>query len=175
MSCVNYYYTDDGGIRVINPKVFKYNKDIYTLRDKTGIDTNAIYLIDSSYNVRDTPKWRKQSNAFIRFFSTGQVLFIYSDSILSISEINNENIGIPGYFIAQDNKVKIDMFQNLNGGQTGRYYGRVLSNGDLMFYSERPELYFNSFKLLEKAEREKRFTIWRKTKVENLKYYTPNW
>ena len=174
-SCVGYYYTESGGVRVNNPKVFKYNKKRYTLHDKAGIDTNAIYLLDSTYNKWNTPKWRCSNNAFVRFFSTGQVLFVYCDSKPTLDEINNPELGTPGYYIVKGTKVKVDMFQNLNGGQTGKYYGRIKENGDLIFFEQRPETYYSSFELLENAEGDSRFSIWKKKKIENLKNYRPNW
>lgn len=175
-SCVRFHYTSDGGVRVNNPKVFEYNKPKYTTREKSLIDTNAIYLLDSVYNKWDIlPRRKIYHHEFARFFSTGQVLFVSCDSMPHLELINNKNVGTPGYFILQDDKIKIDMFQNLNGGQTGKYYGRVISSGDLIFYEQRPETYYSSFYLLEQAEGKARYSYWKKIKVANIENYKLDW
>jgi hypothetical protein len=174
-SCVGYHLTSEGGFRVNNPKVFKYNKARFTKLGKELVDTNAIYFKDSTYNKWTNPKWQTYSKEFVRFFNTGQVLFVGCDRVPNIDKINNPNVGTPGYFIVIGTKLKIDMFQELNGGQTGKYYGRIQPNGDIIFYEQRPETYYSSFSRLEKAEGNDRFSIWRKIKVGRLKHYKPNW
>lgn len=174
-SCVKYHITSDKGIRVNNPKVFKYNKSRFTKLDKGYIDVNAIYYKDSIYNKWSNPQWKDKPKEFVRFFNSGQVLFVDCDSFPTIDKINNPDVGVPGYFIVIGTKIKIDMFQHLNGGQTGRYYGRIQPNGDIIFYEQRPETYFNSFSRLEKSEGNDRYSIWRKIKVDSLKSYKPNW
>ncbi|MBX2921447.1 MAG: hypothetical protein KF746_04570 [Chitinophagaceae bacterium] len=136
-SCVKYHITSDEGVRVNNPKVFKYNKTRFTKLDKGLIDINAIYYKDSAYDKWSNPKWRTYSKEFVRFFNTGQVLFVSCDSFPTIDKINNPNVGLPGYFIVIGTKIKVDMFQDLNGGQTGKYYGRIQPNGDIIFYEQR--------------------------------------
>ena len=174
-SCVSYYYTEQGGIRVKNPKVFKYNKKKYTELAKTLIDTNVIYLSDSIYNKKHEPKWQKSDIAFIRFFNTGQILFVGCQSVPSISEINNPNLGVPGYFILQGTRLKIDMFQDLNGGQTGKYFGRIQPNGDLVLYEGRPETFYSSFWINEKLCQKSKYSTWKKAKIDNIEHYRPNW
>jgi hypothetical protein len=174
-SCVSYHFTKEGGVRVDNPKVFKYNKKRFTKLDKGLIDTNSIYFKESTYDKWRTPELKSSYNEFARFFSTGQVLFVSCDSFPKIDIINNPNIGIPGYFIVKGTKLKIDMFEDLNGGQTGKYYGRLQPNGDIIFFEQSPETYFSSFSMLEKKSGKDRFSVWRKIKVDSLKNYKPNW
>ena len=174
-SCVKYHITSDKGIRVQNPKVFKYNKPRYTKLYKSLIDTNAIYYKDSTYDNWASPQWRTHSKQFVRFFNTGQALFVDCNAFPTVEKINNPNVGVPGYFINIGTEIKVDMFQNLNGGQTGKYYGRIQSNGDIIFYEQRPETYSSSLNRLEKEEGKFRFSIWRKIKIDSLKSYKPNW
>lgn len=174
-SCVSYQITSEGGIRVNNPKVFKYNKERYRKLNKDLIDTSAIYYKDSSFSKSSSPNWQSTYKVFARFFNSGQVLFVNCDSFPNLSLINNPNVGTPGYFIIEGTKLKIDMFQNLNGGQIGRYYGRILPNGDIYFIEQRPETYFNSFSLLEKIDGKNWFTIWKKIKIDKIKNYKPSW
>ncbi|MBG9378816.1 hypothetical protein I5907_21465 [Panacibacter sp. DH6] len=174
-SCVKYHITSDKGMRVQNPKVFKYNKPRYTKLDKSLIDTNAIYFKDSTYDKWTNPQWQTYSKEFARFFNTGQVLFVDCNAFPTIDKINNPNVGVPGYFIISGTQIKVDMFQDLNGGQTGKYFGRIQPNGDIIFYEQRTETYSSSFSRVEKAEGNYRFSIWRKIKVDSLRSYKPNW
>jgi hypothetical protein len=174
-SCLSKYYTNEGGVRVKNPKVFKYNRSRFIKMNKGLIDTSAIYLMDSSYNKYGSPVWQRSGKTFARFFGSGEVLFIYCDSFPCPGNINNPNTGIPGYFIVKDTKIRIDMYQELNGGQTGKRFGRIRPNGDIIFYDQRPETYFSCFSCMEKAERNTRFSIWKKVPVDTIKYYQPDW
>jgi hypothetical protein len=171
-SCLNYHYTSEGGVRVENSKVFKYNKPKYTKLDKSKIDFNAIYILDSIYSKWDDTKGKKKYSSFIRFFKNGQVLISSFDSILTENQINNKNIGIPGYFIIKKDRIKIDMFQGINGGQTGKKFGKVAENGNLMFYFQRPETSFGSFRALEKDGRK---SFWKKETKYKLIEYEPEW
>lgn len=171
-SCVGFYRTNVGGTRVNNPKVFKYNKSTYTERSKGRIDTDCVYVLDSTYNKWNTPKGIKKSGKFIRFFEGGQVIIAYFDDILTSELINNKDIGIQGYFVIKEDKIKIDMFQNINGGQTGKYFGRILKDGSLKFYEQRPETFYGSFSALEKDGRR---SFWTKETALDIVYYTPEW
>jgi hypothetical protein len=174
-SCVNYHVTSDEGLRVNNPRVFKYNKPRFTKLDKGLIDTNAIYYKDSSYFKWNHTPWNTSSKEFVRFFNTGQVLFVYSKGFPTIDRINNPNVGIPGYFIVNGTELKIDRLEIINGGQTAPYFGRIQPNGDIIFYEEGPKLYNGSFSKLEKYQKDVRYSIWRKKNVDGIKHYRPNW
>lgn len=171
-SCVRHHYNNEGGVRVSNPKVFKYNKPRYTSRNKSPIDTNTIYVLDSSYDKYAFTKEQKKAPAsYVRFFSSGQVLFFY-DTTPYLKGLNNRNTGVQGYYIIRGDKIKIDMFEDLNGGQTGKYFGRILNDSSLMFYEQSPETYFGSFWALE---RDGRRSFWKKLAVQNMIHYTPDW
>ena len=172
-SCVEFHRTKKGGFRIEDPTVFEYNsKKHFKKIDFSKIDTNSIYILDSLINPYDSVKYKNISGRFCRFFPKGQVLFASYDSIISDDLINDKEIGIPGYFTMEGNKVKIDMFQNLNGGQTGKYFGKLMDNGDIMFYQQRPETYNESYKGLEKYGKK---TFWKKTKIDSIKFYYPEW
>ena len=176
-SCVDYYRTADGGFRVSNPKVFKYNKDKYKNLRSGLIDTTSIYLKSEEYNKGKQDSISYQNDEFARFFSGGQVLFVRFDggSPPQLELINNQNLGIPGYYIVKGNKIKIDKFQLTNGGQTGKYFGRVLENGDLIFYEARPETYRGSFNRLEKNVSKTKYSIWKKIDIIGIIHYNPKW
>ena len=168
-----YFVTDKGGYRVKDPTVFEYNSVVYLEKiDFNLIDTNSIYVIDSLVNPYDSIKHKKTSGRFCRFFPKGQVLFARYDSIVSADLVNDKEIGNPGYFTMDGDYVKIDMFQKLNGGQTGKYFGKVLENGDLMFYEQRPETFNESFRKLEMFGYK---TYWKKLKLEEFETYQPKW
>jgi hypothetical protein len=132
-SCVKYYYTKEGGERVHNIKAFKYNRLKYTALSKLPIDTNAIYILDSVY-APWPGNYGNFQHKFVRFFSTGQLLFIRYDSLITPELVNNKNAGTPGYFIIDGDKIKADKFEEINGGQTSEYYGRIQNNGNIIFY-----------------------------------------
>jgi hypothetical protein len=169
-SCMKYHYTEEGGVRLNNTALFKYNRPRFVHMSKGLIDTNVVYQIDSTFNKWSNPQWEVFNNQFIRFFGNGKVIFANCDE-----DINNPGIGIPGYYIVKGTKVKIDMFQDLNGGQTGQYFGRIQADRNIVFYEQRPETYFGSFNWLERAEGKKRFSKWKKVKYDNFKNYNPDW
>jgi hypothetical protein len=175
-SCVAYYGTGEHSFRVKNPKTFKYNKDYYNKFRVGLIDTNCIYVFTysySDYNGRQEAEKGSNEN-FIRFFGGGQVLFFYNEKKEPAEIVNNRNEGIPGYFIAKGTKLKVDRFEIINGGQTGKVYGRILKNGDLLLFKQRPETYFGLFWLLEKADGSS-YSVWKKTSIESLINYRPDW
>ncbi|KYP14122.1 hypothetical protein [Flavihumibacter sp. CACIAM 22H1] len=171
-ACVAHSYTAEGGIRVQNSKVFKYNKERHRSRDKSPIDTEVIYRLDSSYDKYQAVKGIKNKpGAYMRFFSTGQVLFFY-DTSQTIQVLNNRKTGRQGYYFIKGDRIKIDRFELINGGQTGKYYGRILDDGSLLFYEQRPGAVFGSFSALE---RDGRMSFWKKLTVPAMERYTPDW
>jgi hypothetical protein len=175
-ACLRHHQTSEGGVRVNNPKVFKYNKPRFTKLDKGLIDTNAVYFKDSSFGKYNTPQWNTSFKETARFFSTGQVLFLHGDSVANIDKLNNPNLGEPGYYIVKGTQLKTDRFEWDNGGQTGLYFGRIQPNGDIIFYEETPKInHFPSFTKLENQFNKIKYSIWRKRKPEGLKHYRPDW
>ena len=180
-SCVSYQRTDSGGIRTKSSKVYKYNHPRYRSIDISKIDTNTIYLLDTLYNKYDSREpIKKISGSACRFFSGGQVLFFHYYDSLNIDLINDKDAGTPGYYTVQGDKLKIDMFQNLNGGQTGKYFGYIRENGDIVFYEQRPETYQGPFSIVEGGvysglEKYGKKTVWIKSKMDGLINYRPDW
>jgi hypothetical protein len=105
-------------------------------------------------------------------------LFIYNDGIPNLEKINNENIGTPAYYIIEGEKIKVNIFESINGGQTSFYFGKITNNGNLMFYEDTaiaanfPVRILKSYKTLENKGI---ISYWTKVKVENIKNYKPNW
>lgn len=175
-ACVPYHETAEGGTRVKNPSVFKYNRERFKKADKSLIDTEAIYVMDSMYNTWNTPKWKKTDHIFLRFFPGGQVLFIFCKGLPTAEQVNNPNVGHQGYFTIQGTRLKVDRFHDWNYGGTGKYFGRVKPNGDLVFYERSPESYFlPTFNNLEKKTGKKHYSIWKKVKIKGQAPYTPAW
>jgi len=173
-SCVSYHLTKEGGYRVDDPHVFTYNKKKYQKFRSGLIDTSAIYVRVEKKSCFGIDSLQNSPMYTLRFFAHGQVLFSYFTKD-KVDLMNNPNIGIPGYFIIDGTKVKIDRFETINGGQTGKYFGRVMDNGDLLFFDQPPEMYYNSFFLLEKFEPDSSKTIWRKIKPQELRHFVPDW
>jgi len=180
-SCVAYQRTDCGGIRTKSSNVYKYNHPRYRNIDFSKIDTNAVYLVDTLYNKYDSRQPIKKINgSACRFFSGGQVLFFYHYDSLTIDLINDSDAGIPGYYTVQGDKLKIDMFQNLNGGQTGKYFGYIRENGNIVFYEQRPETYQGIFSIIEGGvysglEKYEKKTVWIKSNLDGFINYKPDW
>ena len=180
-SCVAYQGSDSGGIRTKSSKVYKYYHPRYRNIDFSKIDTNSIYLLDTLYNKYDSREpIKKISGSACRFFSGGQVLFFHHYDTLNIYLINDKDAGTPGYYTVQGDKLKIDMFQNLNGGQTGKYFGYIRENGDIVFYEQRPETYQGLFAIVEGGvysghEKFGKKTVWIKSKIDGFINYKPDW
>ncbi len=178
ISCVSFYTTSEGGFRVNKTKDFKYSKQKFTSMQKTLIDTNSIYVMDSVFNKWNENPIERKGYRFVRFFSGGQALFIYNDGIPELEKINNKNIGIPAYYIIEGDKIKVNIFQNINGGQTSFYFGKITNNGNLIFYEDTaiatnfPIRILKSYKTLESRGI---ISYWTKIKVENIKNYKPDW
>ena len=171
-SCCNvkYYVTSEGGYRVVNSKKFKYNDAKYISKSKAAIDTNCIYLMDSVYDKWDDIKIKKQSYRFLRFFSGGQVLFIDNNGMPNLDMINNKNIGIPGYYYLEGNKLRVNIFKMVDGGVIVDYLGEVNSNGNLIFYEQSSgDLTFS------KTKEYTRKTFWSKVEIKNIINYKPDW
>lgn len=167
---VKYYITTVGGYRLYDSTKFKYNKLEYTKMSKSAIDTNCIYIMDSTYNKWDDIKIKKENYRFVRFFSKGQVLFIYNNGMPNLEMINNKNIGIPGYYYIEGKKIKINMFKNINGGILIDYFGEINSDGNIIFY-EQPTGRFS----LEKTKDYNGKSFWSKVKVEKMERYKLDW
>ena len=178
MSCVGYYTTAENGYRLKDPGDFKYSKPKFTSGSKALIDTNSIYVMDSVYyKGTDEPMTRK-GDKFVRFFSGGQALFVDHEGIPDLDKINNKNIGMPAYYILEGNKIKVEIFEIINGGQTMFYFGKIQENGNIVFYEDSgilinfPVRILKSFKSLENGGRE---SYWTKIKIENMDPYKPDW
>jgi hypothetical protein len=177
VSCVGFYTTSEGGFRVNKTKNFKYSKEKFTSMPKTLIDTNSIYVMDSVFNKWNENPMERKGYRFVRFFSGGQALFIYNDGIPKLEKINNKNIGTPAYYILEGNKLKVNIFSNLNGGTTDFFYGKINNKGNLVIYEDTAvQIYFlGILKSYKMAENSGRISYWTKIKVENIENYKPNW
>jgi hypothetical protein len=89
------------------------------------------------------------------------------------SIVNNTEIGYIGYYYIKKGRLKMQMIEILNGGQTGLRYG-LFDNGNIWFYEQRPETYYGSWNMLKWLE-SKNKTKWVKTTVDSLKYVKPTW
>jgi hypothetical protein len=174
-SCVKYHYTKSGdpySMRANNPKIYKYNKSSLRNLDKSLIDTSSIYLIDSQENKWNYSLFDKKNSRFLRFFSTGQILYVLCDTIPTLDLINDQDIGAAGYFYIEKDKIRISIIGDTNGGQIELIFGKVLSNGDIMLYEQNPRTDNQSFKKLEEDDRK---TFWKKKKIPGIIAYKPNW
>jgi hypothetical protein len=92
--------------------------------------------------------------------------------------INNKDVGTSAYYIIEENKLKVNILETINGGQTSFYFGKILNNGNLVFYEDTaiaanfPIRILKSYKTLEDRGI---ISYWTKIKVENIKNYKPDW
>lgn len=174
-ACSVPYKTTRGGVRVSDPKVFKYNNPKYTAKNRVGIDTDAVYLkVSVSRSWNDPPEEEVCCN-FMRFFPLGQVIRVLSGTMPVAGDVNNKDAGTPGYFIVEGNKIKISIFEYTDGGSSiGYYFGRLQDNGDLIMYEQSSATNFNSFFLTEKFDGSY-FSRWKKVNIEGFEPYTPEW
>ncbi len=172
-SCLKYNWTSVHGVRLENPKKFEFSKKMYANSDRSKIDTNSIYQLISLHgwggvSVREGDQ---VSCKTARFFSTGQVLFYYSDTIIDDRIFNNEEAGEPGYYYVYENQLKIERWRITNGGQLEYYFGTIQNDGNIKFY-EQAVGYYSSYRNLEKKNI---YSIWAKKEISNINHYKPDW
>lgn len=169
-SCVSFYRTEEGGLRVNNPSRLKFYGKQFRLTDTLQIDTNAIYVL-SNYELADAKPFEISKSVFCRFFPKGQVLFVSCESIPTADTVNNPKLGWQGYYKIKNGRLKVREFELINGGQVGLKWGRF-DKGDILFYSNTPRTYFHSWKLMERNDLKQR---WKKVKVDGLKPMQLDW
>ena len=148
--------------------MFSYEKKVKKLEDLSLIDTTAIYI-------------RKNGNGdtanlplvYYRFWGDGRVQQVYPGKRDLAQIVNNPEIGAIGYYHIKKGRLKVQLIETLNGGQTGKRFG-LFSNGNIWFYQQRPETYYGSWTLLKWLEKKNK-TEWVKTKIDNLIYVKPTW
>lgn len=175
-ACGVKYNTTQSGVRVKNPKVFKYRKAKYTQENRKGIDTNAIYVKKMiRYPWADDPKEQPACCDFMRFFPDGQVIIVKSALMPCAAQINDAQAGIPGYYITKGTKIKIEKLTFYDGGTgIGFYFGRLQDDGSLKIYEQTSTTYFNSYFFTELFDKGY-FSIWEKAEVENMAPLTLSW
>ncbi|PKP00970.1 MAG: hypothetical protein CVU11_16645 [Bacteroidetes bacterium HGW-Bacteroidetes-6] len=152
--------------------MFRYDKKLFILKDNSLIDTNAIY-IRSGATINYGSDTIELPTVYYRFWSNGRVQEVYPGNKDCNIIVNNTEIGYIGYYYIKRGRLKMQMIETLNGGQTGLRYG-LFDNGDIWFYEQRPETYYGSWNMLKWLESNNK-TKWAKTTVDSLKYIKPTW
>ena len=106
----------------------------------------------------------------------GMIRKMYGKSLLvdAINKLLHESVN--NYI--KDNKIRVNIFETINGGQTGFYFGEIQENGDLKFYEDSaialafPILVLKNYKSLENGGKE---SYWSKHKITGIENYKPDW
>jgi hypothetical protein len=173
-SCQSRFIVNEqGGVRPSKNNMFSYNKKNFTLKDTTLIDTNAIYLRKGGITKVPWSDTSKYPTVYYRFWNNGRVQEVWPDKLELNSIVNNTEIGYIGYYYIKKGRLKMQMIEITNGGQTGLRYG-LFDKGDIWFYEQRPETYYGSWNMLKWFDSRSK-TKWTKTTVDSLKYVRPTW
>jgi len=171
-SCqTRYIVNEQGGIRP-KGKMFSYENKTTSLKDNLLIDTTSIYIrkgqkITYGTNVVSLP------TVYYRFWENGRVQEVYPKELDINNIINNTEIGYIGYYYIKKGRLKMQLIETLNGGQTGKRYG-LFDNGNIWFYEQRPETYYGSWNMLKWLENNRK-TEWIKISIDSLKHINPTW
>ena len=167
-----YVVNEQGGVRPGKDNMFRYDKKGFILKDNLFIDTNAIYVRHGatiSYG-EDTVQL---PTVYYRFWGNGRVQEVWPGNKEFNNIVNNTEIGYIGYYYIKNARLKMEMIEIVNGGQTGLRYG-LFDNGNIWFYEQSPETYYGSWAMLKWFESKSK-TQWVKTTVDSLKYVKPTW
>lgn len=166
--------TESGGIRLIHKRDYRYSKPKYDNRERSKIDTAAVFERVLHLQQGDTiyPNLTPYAKSFARFFGGGQVLFFDGQKASIEKQVNDSEAGIAGYFAVFGNRVKLEHWVNIFGDQTPAYYGIIVNDSTLKFYETYVPDCYGSFDCLE---RKNRYSIWKKRTIEGMKLYRPSW
>jgi hypothetical protein len=152
---------------------FSYKNQVSLLRSTEVIDTTAIYFLhdDKNYN---------RSNAYIRFYADGHFKTQATKAYPIKEEVNNHAYGIVGYYILQENTVKMQVYTNVNGGSNQLEFGFVDENKNLVVMHQNPrstyKIGFSERAMKRKAaNRNVPPLVYEKIKIDGLTYIQPNW
>jgi len=172
-SCQSRFIVNEqGGIRPRKNNMFSYDKKNFTLKDTILIDTNSIYIRKGAITIygSDTIKY---PTVYYRFWNNGRVQEVWPDKKELNSIVNKTEIGYIGYYYIKKGRLKMQMIEVTNGGQTGLRYG-LFDKGNIWFYEQRPETHYGSWNMLKWFDSKSK-TKWTKTTVDSLKYVQPAW
>ena len=177
--CNRYVINEAGYTRPPQNYNFSYKRNSAKLTNNEIIDTTVIYYIHNSHWHRgDTGFYNK--DGYIRFYADGRFKIQYTKEYPKIVDVNDINKGLVGYFKLEGCVVKLQMFEEINGGADQLEFGLIDENKNLILINENPRSLWG-FGFTEKGIRRKLVTsplnpkVYVKIKLEGMIYQKPNW
>lgn len=161
-----YIINSEGALRPRKDNYFSYKKHPFNLADTSIIDTNCIYVRYVGLLFFEKVGGKIDSiphcHVHYRFYSTGQMNTVLTDTFPKVNEVNNPNIGSVGYYKIKNDKVYLQ-WMNAQGGRTKEM--GIIKNGELLLYDKTDTFYPK----LKKPEH------YKKIEVKGMKYVKPDW
>lgn len=178
--CSHYIVNESGYIRPPKNYKFSYKKNSAKLTSNEVIDTTAVYYLSNSDYYRDSSEYKNSDN-YIRFYSDGRLKLQGTKDTLNIEHINNIKEGIVGYYKLQGRVIKLQIYGDIDGGSTQLDFGLIDEKGDLILLNENPRIQFgigySEDAIKGKIEKSSFFNpkVYKKIKIQGMKYEKPNW
>lgn len=178
-SCNHYIINEAGYTRPPKNYNFSYKRNSAKLANNEIIDTTAIYYIHNSHWHRgDSGFYNKDE--YIRFYADGRFKIQYVKEYPKIADINNINKGLVGYYKLEGSVIKLQIFDDSNGGSDQLEFGLIDENKNIILINENPRTGWG-IGFSEKGIRRKLTTsplnpkLYEKIKLEGMVYEKPNW
>jgi len=178
--CSHYIVNESGYIRPPKNYKFSYRKNSAKLTSNEVIDTTAVYYLSNSNYYRDSSEYKNSDN-YIRFYSDGRLKLQGTKDTLNLEHINNIKEGIVGYYKLQGRVIKLQIYGDIDGGSTQLDFGLIDEKGDLILLNENPRIQFgigySEDAIKGKIEKSTFFNpkVYKKLKIQGMKYEKPNW
>ena len=171
ISCGRKFYNNAAGFeRPVRKNIFSYADRFKSFPNQ--VDTNAIYVHRCQFQ---TGGGMRLGYGYFRFFSDGQLLYVWSDSRLDLTHLDDLDKGIIGRYYIKNDNLRIQLFYN-----PGTFYSVVKFRG--YFAADRLLIHYttstpSSWCTTGNLENvfDKKFFIWEKQKVTFKSNQPPNW
>ena len=178
-SCSHYITNEAGYTRPPKNYNFSYKKKSAKLTNNEIIDTTAIYYIHNIYYYRNNIGF-KNRDEYIRFYSDGRFKIQDTKEYPKIEDVNDINKGQVGYYKLKGSFIKLQVYDEVNGGSDQLEFGIIDGTKNLILVNENPRTPF-WIGSSEKGIRRKIKTstlnpkVYEKIKLEGMTYEEPNW
>lgn len=179
VGCSHYVINENGYIRPPKGFKFSYRNKVTQLKNKSIIDTNAVYYIHNSNYYRNSDAY-KNHDEYIRFYSNGRFKQQGLKAYPKTEDVNDINTGIAGYYYIKGNSIKMQVYSDINAGSDQLSVGIIDENKNLVILDENPRMFFcigYTEKAIKRKIEKSNFNpkVYEKITIEGLTHTKPNW